>query len=268
MMDIPAPPALVEKADQTSGYLGKLEGLRTTALFAVKKKDAWNEAVREAALSLGTRAGLAWETARINQSLSRVSSDLSRMFDFPALTLADGRVIPPVILSTRNAQRLEDPTTLRRVEVSWHIRRQAVLSTGVTDWRTYLIRHADPPNVAHDVPAVLLPKTEAQRKVWKAAVAEGWTTGVSQAREIFRIDLRRARRDLLGQVRFHVLALGRIVSVPVFAQADLGVEQNGDRMDAGIRVYQITRPTEFHGPRQWKAAPYKTRRAPGKRAPR
>ena len=128
------------------------------------------------------------------------------------------------------------------------------------DWRTYLIRHFDPPDVPKDVPAVLLPKTSAQRKVWKAALLEGWTTGVSQAREIFRIDLRRARRDLLGQVRFHVLALGRLVSVPAFAKSDLGVGRSGDRMDAGIRVYQITRPTAFRGPGRWKADPYKSRR--------
>ena len=261
-MDYAPPPALVEKADSSSGYLEKIEGLRGTASFAVKKKAPWNEAVREAALALGTRAGLSWETARIDRSLSEVSADLSRIFDFRALTLADGRVIPPVVLSTRDAQRLTDPTTLRRVTVSFRLLRPAVLATGVPDWRTYLVRHYEPPNVAKDVPAVLLPKTEAQRKVWKAAVAEGWTTGVSQAREIFRIDLRRARRDLLGQIRFHVLALGRLVSVPAFAQADLGVEKNGDRMDAGIRVYQITRPTAFRGPDRWKALPYRARRSP------
>ena len=264
MMDYTPPPALVEKADLKAGYLSKLESLRGTNPGAEKKKDPWNEAVREAALSLGTRAGLAWETARIDRSLSHVSADLSRMFDFQALTLADGRVIPPVILSTRDAQRLSDSTTLRRVEVSWHIRRPAILSTGVTDWRTYLVRYYAPPNVSQDVPNVLLPKTAAQRNVWKAAVARGFQIGVSQAREIFRIDLRRARRDILGQVRFHVLALGHIVSVPAFAQADLGVEQNGDRMDAGIRVTQITRPTAFRGPRQWKATPYRTRRAQGR----
>ena len=261
-MDYAPPPALVEKADLKAGYLSKLEGLRGSGGAAKTKKDPWNEAVREAALSLGTRAGLAWETARIDRSLSAVSADLSRMFDFQALTLADGRVIPPVVLSTRDAQRLEDSTTLRRVEVSWHIRRPAILSTGVTDWRTYLVRRFAPPDVAKDVPDILLPKTEAERNVWKAALREGWTTGVSQAREIFRIDLRRARRDLLGQVRFHVLALGHIVSVPAFAQADLGVEQNGDRMDAGIRVTQITRPTAFRGPGRWKATPYRSRRSP------
>ena len=261
MMDYAAPPALVQKADRDSGYLSKLEGLRGSGGAVSKtKKDPWNEAVRDAALALGTRAGLAWETARIDRSLSAVSNDLSRIFDFRALRLDDGRVIPPVVLSTRNAQRLEDPATLRRVTVSWRLLRPAILSTGAPDWRTYLIRHFDPPDVAKDVPEVLLPKTDVQRSVWKAALREGWTTGVSQAREIFRIDLRRARRDLLGQVRFHVLALGRLVSVPAFAQSDLGVERNGDRMDAGIRVYQITRPTAFHDPRRWKADPWRARR--------
>ena len=264
MMDYAAPPALVQKADRDAGYLEKLEGLRGSAAFAKAKKDPWNEAVRDAALALGTRAGLSWETSRINKSLAGVSADLSRIFDFRALTLDSGRVLPPVVLSTRDAQRLEDPTTLRRVTVSWRLLRPAVLATGVPDWRTYLVRHFDPPDVAKDVPAVLLPKTSAQRQVWKAALLEGWTNGVSQAREIFRIDLRRARRDLLGQVRFHVLALGRLVSVPAFAQSDLGVERNGDRMDAGIRVYQITRPTAFRGPGRWKAAPWRARRGPSR----
>ena len=91
MMDYAAPPALVQKADRDAGYLEKLEGLRGSAAFAKAKKDPWNEAVRDAALALGTRAGLSWETSRINKSLAGVSADLSRIFDFRALTLDSGR---------------------------------------------------------------------------------------------------------------------------------------------------------------------------------
>ncbi|MCL4461401.1 MAG: type IV secretory system conjugative DNA transfer family protein [Nitrospirae bacterium] len=91
MMDYAPPPALVQKADRDSGYLSKLEGLRGSGGSAKTKKDPWNEAVRDAALALGTRAGLAWETARIDESLSTVSADLSRIFDFRALTLDSGR---------------------------------------------------------------------------------------------------------------------------------------------------------------------------------
>jgi hypothetical protein len=54
MMDVPTPPALVERADLQSGYLPKLEGLRSTASGAGREKDPWNEAVRDV---VRTRAG-------------------------------------------------------------------------------------------------------------------------------------------------------------------------------------------------------------------
>ncbi|WP_150113901.1 type IV secretory system conjugative DNA transfer family protein [Leptospirillum ferriphilum] len=235
-----------------SDYLEKLENPIMVEKKQTESQTLRDKAIRESAFSLGSRAGLAWETARLDKSLDRMGGLLDRIFDFNGLMLNDNRVIPPVVLSTRDSLVLSGPEELRRVNVSWHILHPALLATAVPNWRTYLYRHYPAPDI-RNVPHVLLPKTDMEKKIWKQAVREGFSEGVRQAREIFKISLRRLQTDYIGMVRFHALAVRNIVSVPVYAHTDLGITREPGRLNAGVRVYRITVPSDFSGPEKWQA---------------
>lgn len=236
-----------------SSYLDRLEGMRSAGA-AVSQKDTSLRArsIREAAFSLGSRAGLSWETERINKSLDQEAGILDRMFDFSGLLLDDGRVIPPVVLSTRGTVKMDSPLLIQRSLVSWHILHPAVLATVPPNWRLYLYRHYDAPDTGK-IPGILLPKTKNERKEWRMGVSKGFSLGVRQAREIFKISVRRLRTDFLGMVRFHALAVRNVVSIPVYSHTDLGVVRSKDRVDAGVRIYRIQVPSGFTPEGVWKA---------------
>lgn len=236
-----------------SSYLGRLEGMRSSGEAGLQKETSLRaKSIREAASSLGSRAGLAWETERIDRSLDKEAGILDRMFDFSGLLLDDGRVIPPVVLSTRGAVRMDSPLLIQRSLVSWHILHPAVLATVPPNWRLYLYRHYDEPDTGK-IPGILLPKSRNERKEWREGVSRGFSIGVRQAKEIFKISLRRLRTDFLGMVRFHALAVRNVVSIPVYSHTDLGVVRSKDRVDAGVRIYRIQVPSGFTPEGSWKA---------------
>lgn len=246
-------PSLASSGSPGDGsYLSRLEGIHAGEEDDNKKETTLRlRSIRESAFALGARAGLAWETERIDRSLMRVGGIMDKIFDFRAVSLNDGRVTPPVVLASRDATVLDGETVLRRVNVSWHMLHPATLATVLPNWRMYLIRHYPSPDT-RKTPKILLPKSKEESVVWKRGIDEGFAKGVEQSKTIFRIGLRRLRMDYVGMVRFHALAVENIVSIPVYAHTDLGVVRNGDRLDAGVRIYRISVPSTFTVETGWK----------------
>lgn len=246
------PPARADSPP--TSYVDRLSALSSEAVSKDKESSSGMrmKAVAEAAFSLGARAGLASETSRIDLSLQKNENLLDKIFDFRGISLGDGRIAPPVIFSSRDAMKLDSPTEMQRVRVSWHIVHPAVLLTAMPDWRMYLIKHYEAPDTTK-IPHLLLPKTPEEQAVWKKNVHEGYKNGVEQARRSFSIDLRRLRMDYVGMVRFHALAVRHVLTLPVYAHTDLGVvRRSGDRLDVGVRIYRISLPTSFTPSEKWK----------------
>ncbi len=242
----------------SNDYLSEIEKIHAADVGQEmsKNENLRVESIREAGLSLGTRSGLAWESKRINESLDGVSDQLDRIFDFRGLALDGGRVIPPVILAAKNATVLDTPTEMRRVDVSWHIVRNAQLTTVLPNWRSYVYRVFPVPD-AKKIPNVRLPRNDEEEKIWKKAVDEGFTVGVAQARQMFSLDLRRLERDWLGMLRFHALSIRNVVSLPIYTHSDVGVVKHAKqaRLETGVRVYRISMPSDFKENSGWKTLP-------------
>ena len=223
------------------------------------------EALKEAALTYGARAGLYARAREINQLLDAEAALLDKNFPFAPLILAHN-VLPPVIQSGHDTVRKHHDAQLQFADAVYEIVRPAKLAVAPPDWRTYLYvraRRPDPPD------ETLLPNRAKAAEVayWERSVEEGWNRGAQQADQTFRVQLNRLERDLTGMALYRQLLAKGMVTPPRLTEQQRGVTTERNRMRVNDRVLEISENTHFQTDNQrWK--PYPTRPyRPSKRAP-
>lgn len=200
------------------------------------------DALREAALGAGARGGLIAQTSLINKALDLVQRNLDAVYDFSPLMIR-GRVVPPVLTETREVYSQGDSANLRLAGRSYKVEAQARFSSRPPQWRDYLyIVYGDDP-----MPSTkLMPVNSKELEIWKASVSVGWTQGVEQANMIFQTNLNRLNRDYTGMARYHVLAIKRMVTLPVVAEQNMPINTTGDTMSVDETLLRITALPEFN----------------------
>lgn len=218
--------------------------------------DLRRDSMKEAALSLGARGGLAWRTYYIRQELKERESYLDRVFDFRQLLIPapSGLLIePPVIGESIDAMIIDgggiEAAVADRV---YNISRNAKIVSAPRTWRAYLEREwggvAPPPDI-------LLPRDEKEREEWIMWVDKGFQEGIDQADEIFQTDLNQLVADYQGMIRYRTLLTQGMVSPPYALQVDRGVTGGGNEMRVGDRAVSITNlPALRPGYQEWKPA--------------
>lgn len=198
-------------------------------------------AIRDAALSLGARGGLAWRSNEINRETEAQNRQLDRIFNFNAMLL-DENILPPVLIEGRNTLEQTSEDNLRLSDRSFAVVSQARFVTAAPTWRDYLVKHYKKPEMPD---RSLLPRDETELKVWERYVEEGWRAGVSQANTIFLENLGRLKRDYEGMVRYQTLLAQNMVTKPFVAKVDLGVTGGNNEMAINDRVLRITAKPGF-----------------------
>lgn len=194
-------------------------------------------AIQDAATTYGVQAGMAARGYQINQSLQVKASAYDRVFNFNAVMLEPG-FLPPVISEGRNAYNQPSAMVVRAADRIYKIEFPARLVSAAPTWRDYL-------PVAYAMPAQpdasVLPKNEAEKKLWNAWAAQGWTQGSELADQTFEANLGRLKRDFEGMLRYKSLYQQGVVQKPVLSKSVLGVTGGGDEMAINDRVYEVTR---------------------------
>lgn len=204
------------------------------------------EAIAEAALSYGARAGLAKRTSEIKENITNRSGSLDSIYDFKRLLIPapSGLLIePPIISEGENATLIETGgQTAAVADRIFNINRSARIVSSPRNWRAYLER--DWGEISQP-PQLLFPQNDAERRVWIENLTIGWDKGIEQADEIFQADLDKLVADFTGMVRYRRLLAQGIVSAPFALQVDRGVTGGGDEMRVGDRAVQITGPSQL-----------------------
>jgi len=235
---------LRSKADNLQS-LKKLSGGTSKA----KNGAIRSQNLRDTALSVGARGGLAWRATQINNVLLRHESMLYRLFNFNAMLL-DKNVLPPVLTDARNTLTLGGTDTIRIADRTFQIVEQARFVTAVPVWRDYLWLSYSPPETPDKS---LLPKNREEQIVWKKFIDEGWDAGVQQAEIIFKENIARLGRNYKGMILYRTLLAQNIVSPPFVAQLDVGITGGGSDLTVNDRVLRITAfPTLQNNSREWK----------------
>lgn len=213
------------------------------AVASSDHKNAYRlEALREAAFGVGARGGLVSQNRVIEKALQKVKRNLDTVYDFAPLMIK-ARVVPPVLTETRDIYTQGGAVTLRLAGRSYKVEEQAHFSSRPPQWRQYLLM--DLGDVSMPSPE-LLPRTAAEQDLWRKNVAKGWKKGVAQANEILQLNLNRLNRDYVGMVRYHILALKRMVTIPVVAEQNMPLNSSGNTMNLDETLLRITALPEFN----------------------
>jgi defect-in-organelle-trafficking protein DotC len=205
--------------------------------------------LRDTALSVGARGGLAARSCEINKMLTKYETLLYRSFNFQLLLL-DKSVLPPVLIEGRNSLTLAGPDVLRIADRNFHILSQARFVTAAPTWRDYLwMCHTAPETPDRS----LLPRSLPDKVLWRKYVVEGWAAGVQQANLIFKENVARLKRDFEGMIRYRTLLAQNMVSPPFVAEVDLGVTGCPTDLNIHDRILRITAlPALQCDSRNWK----------------
>jgi defect-in-organelle-trafficking protein DotC len=216
-------------------------------------------ALRDNALRYGAQGGLAHGSRQIQNALRDRATELGRIYDFNALLIRQpslpGGILPPVIVESQEPMEQQDGgRTLRVADRFYEILQQARFVSAAPLWQTYL--DMEQYTRFPEQPAEPLPRTEAEREMWRRFVTEGWNEGLEQAIEIFQANMRRLQRDFVGMTRYARLLEEGKVSAPVVADANLGTTGTGQNMRVDDRVFRITRDPRLNvsNPREWSPA--------------
>jgi len=204
------------------------------------------DALRQAAVSYGARAGLAKRTNEIRESMETKSGAMDSIYDFRRLLIPapSGLLIePPIISEGEDATLIEmDGQSAAVADRIYNINRNARIVSSPRNWRAYLERDWGKVELP---PQILFPQNAEEKKVWIENLTKGWEEGLKQADEIFQADLNKLVADYSGMIRYRKLLAQGIVSAPFALQVDRGVTGGGDEMRVGDRAVAITGPSQL-----------------------
>ena len=210
--------------------------------FAEEKRRA---AMRAAALSFGSRAGLARRTWEIGRMLERFAPALDGVYRFRRLLLRrEGfLLLPPVLAETADAFRMaRDGARAASARRVIRILAPARIVSAPPSWRDYLIRSWRP---AEPPVSVLFPRDAAETEEWRRRLAEGWTAGRALADDVFAADLDRLNRDFEGIALWRRLHAARMVTAPSLEASRAGVAGHGRLMRIGETAAALGAPARL-----------------------
>jgi len=214
------------------------------------------DAMIEAALSYGARAGLSWRTYHIRKKLEEKSDYVDKVYDFRHLLIPapSGLTIePPVISEALDSMIIKQGGTNAAVTDKYlNIVENARIVSAPRNWRAYLERQW---GEVQTPPDILRPENKEERRIWEENIRKGWKTGVEQADEIFEQDLLKLESDYVGMIRYRKLYAQNMVSPPYAMEIDRGVTGGGNEMRIGDREIRMTGVPELKsGYSEWKPA--------------
>lgn len=206
--------------------------------------------LKDSALSLGAQGALAWSSVQINAWLENKRKYLDSIFNFNALMLQHG-VMPPVLETGDGSLNLADPNTIRVADRTYKIVQQAHFATTPPNWREYLWLNYSKPTLPDKT---LLPKNDAEQKIWADGIQAGWEKGIEQAYSIFQQNLARLKRDYNGMLLYRKLLDEKMISAPFVARTELGVTGTGDDMRINDQVLRIVEHPKLQtNSKDWQA---------------
>jgi len=209
--------------------------------------------IQDTARSLGAQAGLAWSSEKFNHLLELQEKTLATIFNFQSLML-ENNVVPPVLEEGSNDLNLDNESAIRLADRTYKIVKQAHFVTTTPSWRDYLFMPYLDPEAPDNS---LLPKTNEERDVWNKYMIVGWEEGITQANDIFSINVNRLHRDYKGMILYRKLLAQHMVTPPFVSQANLGVTGGGNNLRINDRVLRITSISELQAnSKNWKTRVY------------
>lgn len=210
------------------------------------------KAIREAAFGMAAQTALAWRYDKLLHFTKSQEGTLDRIANF-APFIADKHMLLPSVTEVRDRYELaRDDQKLRTVTIQYRIDDPPKAITQAPTWRDYLWREFPFPEDPHPT---LLPRNEREVLLWRAAVENGWRSGLEQAHLSWTDNLNTLVKDIRGRITYRILEARGIVQRPVMVgtQPELTTSSDGRVLNAGDTIYSVAVPMAFKSQNHWDA---------------
>lgn len=232
---------------------------RDEIIEATREEEAKNNrlmSIMNEAAKFGMSAGM-YETARMYHSFltKTLFESLNEAFPYYALTLEDGKIKPALIDEVGVQRKVISKRAIHEVKRTIQVAEQAeviLLPPSYIEDMENLLQIPRP-----KIPAVYyMPIDEEERLYWKRGLANGWMEGNKQANRIVRQNISQMLRRMLGYIRFHSLVDHNMLSMPTTQNTNIGINSEGDVVNIGESMFEITQLPTINGDDQsWIALP-------------
>lgn len=235
---------------QSTSSLGRLSSELSSAGATEESISIVREtALREAASTVGARAGLRDRSCEIDEILVKRAADLDRQFRFNSMMMGRG-MLPPVISEARDTVVFGD-SVMRIATRAYHLDEPAVLVDVPPTWRNWLYVGLQPENCAGqmpipEVPAQLRPGNAKEKAFFNSVLTASYQAGRDQAQQVFDENLARLERTYNGMRRYFELFERGMVSAPqLVSETDVVAMDDPNTMLVGNTVIRITSGASF-----------------------
>jgi defect-in-organelle-trafficking protein DotC len=213
---------------------------------------ARQQILRESAVGLGARAGLADRSREILAVLDSRSAMLDKRFNFNFLVIGQGVLPPSISESTAVVAVEESGEAMRTAAGIFRIDEPARFAMPTPTWRNWLYLGLDPGAVTVPSLGSNGPANPAEKSLWDQLVKEGYEIGRAQAQSAFELNLARLERTISGMARYYELWRRGVVTAPLVSTSkDVVVREDSKTIAVGTSLHRITRPADFQSPQDW-----------------
>ena len=245
---VPAAAAPAPAADVQGASLEALSNPESKASTGIT--DLRLQLLRDGARTVGFRGGLAARAKELVDALSLRALDMEQIAPFATLVTKDGNV-PPVIVEARDVAAFA-PDQIRTALAVYDIKVPERFVSVAPTWRDYLLVGLRPKSA--ELPELgARPQNEAERVVWKEAVAAGWAEGTRQADAILHANFKRLVRDYDGMLLYSSLLQQGMLTQTRVAETTQTVSGDTHQIAVGDTLRRFTAKATFQtDARRWK----------------
>lgn len=222
-----------------------LEPKRTGTKMETAVSQMRPDAIREAAQLATFQKAMAWRYGQLVDQTEKYANILDTAFNFSPLLITQGEalIMPPMLAKAGASMRIEGNDTATSAIATYELLEPARYIASTPTWRQFLMVDSFPK--AEEPNPALLPRTSAEKAIWRKAVHKAWNEGVTQADHLYEDNVARMTREYRGIILYHLLTAEHLISNLATASADMGRHISGNKLNIGQHVYRITRPSSF-----------------------
>lgn len=242
--------AVASLSASAQGSLDRISGELASPKAAEESISIVREtALREAASTVGARAGLHDRSCELDAVLRKRTPDLDKQFRFNSMMMGRG-MLPPVISEARDTVSFES-SVMRIASRAYKIDEPAMLVDVPPTWRNWLYVGlssfgCDKPFPIPEVAAQLRPQNEKERVFFNQILKDSYAAGRAQAQQVFDKNLARLERTYQGMRRYFELFERGMVSAPMLvSDTEVASMDDPNTLIVGNTIIRITSNASF-----------------------
>lgn len=216
--------------------------LSATRPDAADVSDTKRQLLEEAGRTVGFRGGKAERAWELRQALETRKGRLELLYDFRTLISTQG-LLPPVVDEAVDVAQIT-PGQIHMANKVYEIIAPERFVSNPPSWRSWLFAGlATVPTIGPEFS--VMPENAVQKKLWQAAIRQGWDEGRLSADHILEANFNRIKRDYRGMLLYSYALRENLVTRSVVTDQQQSVTGDRQKITLGDRVRTLKENAGF-----------------------